>query len=213
MRFAIAAFGLAAIATAHEISYDTPPAPAAYAPAKNETTVAPVCMCSLHGGRRSPRNLLRDDTARLHMNKANFVTTRHHRGRDCLTNIEHNGVTYTVTEATTLTIPCPTGCMVQKPVYSSVVTVCSTCTTAPAAPTYPAETPVSPVQPPAPHYPAKNETAPPAYNPGPTAPVGTGVYSPPASTSPIAPGYTGAATKASFGIAGVLAAAGFIAAL
>lgn len=45
-------------------------------------------------------------------------------------------------------------------------------------------------------------------------PTGTGAYTPPAGTSPISPpGYTGAANKASFGVAGVLAAAGFIAAL
>ena len=37
----------------------------------------------------------------------------------------HNGITYTVTEATTLTITnCP--CTVTKPVYTSVVTSCST---------------------------------------------------------------------------------------
>lgn len=41
------------------------------------------------------------------------------------TQITHNGQTYTVTEATTLTITnCP--CTVTKPVYSSVVTSCST---------------------------------------------------------------------------------------
>lgn len=41
------------------------------------------------------------------------------------TQITHGGVTYTVTEATTLTITnCP--CTVTKPVYTSVVTVCST---------------------------------------------------------------------------------------
>lgn len=48
----------------------------------------------------------------------------------------------------------------------------------------------------------------------PPAPTGTGAYTPPAGTSPIAPpGYTGAANKANVAVAGVLAAAGFIAAL
>lgn len=46
------------------------------------------------------------------------------------TQISHNGVTYTVTEATTLTITnCP--CTVTKPVTSAVVTSCSTCTETP----------------------------------------------------------------------------------
>lgn len=43
------------------------------------------------------------------------------------TEIEQNGKTYTVTEATTLTISdCEGGCTVTTPVYSSLVTSCST---------------------------------------------------------------------------------------
>ena len=62
--------------------------------------------------------------------------------------------------------------------------------------------------PPAPYYPHVNSTM------VPPAPTGTGAYTPPAGTSPIAPpGYTGAANKANVAVAGVLAAAGFIAAL
>ncbi|KXS95486.1 hypothetical protein AC578_8797 [Pseudocercospora eumusae] len=110
------------------------------------------------------------------------------------TQITHGGVTYTVTEATTLTITnCP--CTVTKPVYSSVVTSCSTCV------------PSSPASPP---YPSGNSTTPVSPN-VPVKPTGTGSYNPPSTTSPIVPGYTGAATKASFGV--LLAAAGFIAAL
>ncbi|KXT18447.1 hypothetical protein AC579_8157 [Pseudocercospora musae] len=111
------------------------------------------------------------------------------------TQITHGGVTYTVTSATTLTITnCP--CTVTKPVYSSVVTSCSTCV------------PSSPVAPP---YPSGNATTPVSPNMPPVKPTGTGSYVPPSTTSPIVPGYTGAATKASFGV--ILAAAGFIAAL
>ncbi|KAF7190865.1 Clock-controlled protein 6 [Pseudocercospora fuligena] len=102
------------------------------------------------------------------------------------TQITHGGVTYTVTEATTLTITnCP--CTVTKPVYSA---------------------PSSPVAPP---YPSGNATTPVSPNMPPVMPTGTGAYVPPSTTSPIVPGYTGAASKASFGV--ILAAAGFIAAL
>ncbi|EME80958.1 uncharacterized protein MYCFIDRAFT_183196 [Pseudocercospora fijiensis CIRAD86] len=95
------------------------------------------------------------------------------------TQITHGGVTYTVTEATTLTITnCP--CTVTKPVYSSTAV---------------------------PPYPSGNVTTPGV----PVKPTGTGALPPPAATSPIPPAYTGAATKASFGV--ILAAAGFIAAL
>merc|ERR1712000_718834 len=44
------------------------------------------------------------------------------------TKITHKGETYTVSEATTLTITnCPGGCTVTKPASSAVVSVCSTC--------------------------------------------------------------------------------------
>lgn len=43
------------------------------------------------------------------------------------TKFTHAGSTYTVSEATTLTITnCPGGCTVSRPVWSSVVTACST---------------------------------------------------------------------------------------
>lgn len=59
-------------------------------------------------------------------------------------------------------------------------------------------------------YPATNGTVP-AYSPVAT---GTGAYSPPASTSPVSPTqYTGAASKASFGFAGLAVAAGLVAVL
>lgn len=178
-----------------------------YAPPVNETTAAPVYTTE--------------------------VVTEYTTYCPSPTSIEHGGVTYTVTEATTLTITnCP--CTVTKPVYSSVVTECSTwynrtCVSAdlirntdssnsapPPAPTYPASTPISPVYPtsvPAPPYPAPNNTSPVA----PVYPPATGTVSvttPPAGsqTSPIAPGYTGAANKASFGAAGLFVA-GLLAAL
>ncbi|GIZ48699.1 hypothetical protein CKM354_001174900 [Cercospora kikuchii] len=183
MQFAIAALGLAAVVSA---SY----APS-YGPPKNATTT--------HGPSYTTE-----------------VVTSYETFCPSATSIEHNGVTYTVTEATTLTITnCP--CTVTKPVYTSVVTACSTCAPPPAETPKTPETPNSPVQPPAqppaPHYPSNNATAPapPAYQP----PAGTapGAYVPPATTSPIAPAYTGAGSKASFGVAGVMAAAGLIAAL
>ncbi|KAF2173718.1 hypothetical protein M409DRAFT_48653 [Zasmidium cellare ATCC 36951] len=189
MRFAVAASGLVAVASASLQGYAPP---AGYAPASNATSAAPPSYVT-------------------------EVLTSYTTYCPGPTSITHNGVTYTVTEATTLTITnCP--CTVTKPAYSSVVSSCSTCSTpaaptTPAAPSYPASSPVSPVAPsspvaPAP-YPSGNATVP-AYTPPAT---GTGAYTPPASTSPIAPGYTGAASKASFGFAGLLAAAGLVAAL
>merc|ERR1712232_440352 len=92
------------------------------------------------------------------------------------TKITHKGETYTVSEATTLTITnCPGGCTVTKPASSAVVSVCSTCSSAPYVPetTAPAETaPVetTPVALPspsgAPYYPSANGTSP-------TAPYGS----------------------------------------
>ncbi|KAF2165127.1 hypothetical protein M409DRAFT_67411 [Zasmidium cellare ATCC 36951] len=73
--------------------------------------------------------------------------------------------------------------------------------------------PASPVEsgPAAPPYPAANGTVP-AYQP--TGATGTGAYSPPAATSPGSPApYTGAASKASFGFAGLAVVAGLVAAL
>ncbi|KAI4174774.1 MAG: hypothetical protein LQ346_008192 [Caloplaca aetnensis] len=66
------------------------------------------------------------------------------------TQITHGAETYTVTEATTLTITnCP--CTVTKPVMSTPVVYCSTCaptSNAPVVPTSPAEThPVVPTTP------------------------------------------------------------------
>ncbi|KAF2206747.1 hypothetical protein CERZMDRAFT_89053 [Cercospora zeae-maydis SCOH1-5] len=191
MQFAIAALGLAAVASA---SYAPPPS---YGPPMNATTQGPSYTTE--------------------------IVTSYETYCPSATSIEHNGVIYTVTEATTLTITnCP--CTVTKPVHTSVVTACSTCTPPPPPPSSTPSTPapppvqpvqpvqpVSPIQPPAPHYPSNATTpAPPApYMP----PAGTGVMTHPSTTSPIAPPYTGAADKASYGVAGVLAAAGLLAAL
>merc|ERR1712078_455703 len=134
------------------------------------------------------------------------------------TKITHKGETYTVSEATTLTITnCPGGCTVTKPASSAVVSVCSTCSSAPVVPetTAPVETaPVetTPVAMPMPSagapYPSANGTT--------TAPYGTGV---PAGTgssatgSSTAPAYTGAANQAYLSAsAGFLALFGLVAA-
>jgi len=84
------------------------------------------------------------------------------------TTLTHGGKTYTITEATTVTLPCPTGCTVTKPISSAVVTKCTTCTAKPPPPpptskpygnaTTPAPTKSSPsVAPPA------KTSAPPAF--------------------------------------------------
>merc|ERR1712232_586413 len=114
------------------------------------------------------------------------------------TKITHKGETYTVSEATTLTITnCPGGCTVTKPASSAVVSVCSTCSSAPAVPettapveTAPVETTPVPLPSPsgAPYYPSANGT-------NPTAPYGSGV-----------PAGTGAANQAYLS-----ASAGFLA--
>lgn len=86
------------------------------------------------------------------------------------TTIAHGNQTYTVTEATTLTITnCP--CTITKPVYTSAVTACTTCTAAPVpvttAPVYVNGTTVAPVAPvgtPAPGAPG-------APTPAPSAPI------------------------------------------
>ncbi|KAL9602101.1 MAG: hypothetical protein Q9219_002097 [cf. Caloplaca sp. 3 TL-2023] len=81
------------------------------------------------------------------------------------TQITHGGQTYTVTEATTLTITnCP--CTVTKPVSSAPVVYCSTCPpTSPIAPVVPT---TSAVVPPAPVNPV---TSVPTVAPVPTTPV------------------------------------------
>ncbi|KAI2473271.1 hypothetical protein F4781DRAFT_427684 [Annulohypoxylon bovei var. microspora] len=59
------------------------------------------------------------------------------------TQITYGTNTYTVTEATTLTITdCP--CTISKPVYTTSSVACTTCTT-PAAPVYPTSAPAPPV--------------------------------------------------------------------
>ncbi|KAK3672231.1 hypothetical protein LTR78_007984 [Recurvomyces mirabilis] len=130
------------------------------------------------------------------------------------TLLTHGGSTYTVSQATTLTITnCPGGCTVTKPVYSSVVTACSTCSSAPVAPVSsapavstgtapivkPSSVPVAPVYPT-----AKNGTAT-AYATGAAQPTGS-------ATSTPKP-YTGAASQVSAYGAGFLALFGLVAAL
>ncbi|KAI1107138.1 hypothetical protein F4804DRAFT_298693 [Jackrogersella minutella] len=76
------------------------------------------------------------------------------------TQITYGTNTYTVTEATTLTITdCP--CTISKPVYTTSSVACSTCT---SAPTYPTSAPAPP-----PVYP--NSTAP-AVTPSSVYPTG-----------------------------------------
>ncbi|XTI91966.1 hypothetical protein V2W45_761099 [Cenococcum geophilum] len=105
------------------------------------------------------------------------------------TEITHGGVTYTITEATTLTITnCP--CTVTKPVSSAIVTSC----TSTPVPGYSSVTPVyssvAPVYSSAPAYSAPYVNAStPAYTPA-TSVIGTGSYTPPVAT------FTGAANKA-----------------
>merc|ERR1712070_1184645 len=63
------------------------------------------------------------------------------------TKITHKGETYTVSEATTLTITnCPGGCTVTKPASSAVVSVCSTCSSAPVVPETTAPVETAPVE-------------------------------------------------------------------
>merc|ERR1712072_118669 len=122
------------------------------------------------------------------------------------TKITHKGETYTVSEATTLTITnCPGGCTVTKPASSAVVPE----TTAPVE-TAPVET--TPVAMPMPSagapYPSANGTT--------TAPYGTGVPAVTGSSatgSSTAPAYTGAANQAYLSAsAGFLALFGLVAA-
>merc|ERR1712078_464849 len=135
------------------------------------------------------------------------------------TKITHKGETYTVSEATTLTITnCPGGCTVTKPASSAVVSSAPAVpeTTAPVE-TAPVETTPVPLPSPsgAPYYPSANGT-------NPTAPYGSGVPAgtgAPAGTgssatgSSTAPAYTGAANQAYLSAsAGFLALFGLVAA-
>lgn len=129
------------------------------------------------------------------------------------TEITHGGTTYSVTEATTLTLPCEYGCTITKPVssapaestpYSPVTTETSSAVAPPPYSSAPA--PSSPVAP-IPVYPTGNGTLP--------APVpsGTGSYTSATEGSPI-PEQTGnGASALSAGAAGILAVFGLVAAL
>jgi len=134
------------------------------------------------------------------------------------TEITHGGMTYTATEATTLTITnCPGGCTLTKPASSA-----PPATETPAAPITTSETEVAPVPAtseeaappassapaaPAPVYPTSNGTAPAP------APSGTGSYTSATEGSPI-PEQTGnSASRMSAGAAGLLAVFGLVAAL
>ncbi|KAI9048745.1 hypothetical protein LZ554_007576 [Drepanopeziza brunnea f. sp. 'monogermtubi'] len=129
------------------------------------------------------------------------------------TELTFNGITYTATESTTLTITnCP--CTVVKPVVTSTYVYCSTCSvpapSVPAAPpvvpsavvpsadvppavvpsvpspVYPTITPVAPV------YPTSNNTAVAPTTP----PAGTGAFSAPPTASTTAPLVANGANKA-----------------
>lgn len=103
------------------------------------------------------------------------------------TKVTHGGVTYTVTEATTLTITdCP--CTVTYPVETPVYTPNPSKPGESAPPTYPSA--------PAP-YPSANGTVP-------APPAGTG-YPTTAAATTAPPAFTGAATKAGAGLMAVAA--------
>jgi hypothetical protein len=113
------------------------------------------------------------------------------------THVTYGSQVYTVTEATTLTL---TSVTVTKPVYSETTPVATApVETAPVYTTAPVEnSPVAPTTaaPVAPVYPtAGNGTM--------VAPSASATYSAPAE-------YTGAASKASFGVAGLIAAAAYL---
>jgi hypothetical protein len=109
------------------------------------------------------------------------------------TQLTYNGQTYTITEATTLTITnCP--CTVSKPVYTTSSVACTTCAAPTSAPAY------------------ANTTAPGATYPvSPVYPTGTG-SAPVGTTTPSA--ITGGANKAmavsGAGLAGLLGLAAFL---
>ncbi|KAM0718135.1 hypothetical protein Q7P37_006467 [Cladosporium fusiforme] len=134
------------------------------------------------------------------------------------TEITHAGETYTVSEATTLTITnCPGGCTVTKPATSSVVSVCHDCESTPVAPvpatTAPAEeTPEAPV-PEAPETPAAPVAPYPSSNGTTVAPVQpSGTGAPTTETSEPSAPFEGAATQLTAG-AGLLAVFGLVALL
>jgi hypothetical protein len=106
------------------------------------------------------------------------------------TKITHGGVTYAVTEATTLTITnCP--CTVTRPVSSSVVTSCTSTPAAVYSSVAPVYSSVAPVYSSAPAYSAPYVNAStPAYTPPASSVVGTGSHTAPVAT------FTGAANKA-----------------
>jgi hypothetical protein len=107
------------------------------------------------------------------------------------TQITHGGVTYTVTEATTLTITnCP--CTVTKPVSSAVVTSCTSTPVPVQSSVAPVYSSVAPVYSSAPAYsaPYVNASTPGYTTPATTSIVGTGSH-----TAPV-PTFTGAANKA-----------------
>merc|ERR1711988_988889 len=117
------------------------------------------------------------------------------------------GETYTVSEATTLTITnCPGGCTVTKPASSAVVSVCSTCSSAPVVPETTAPVETAPVETTPVAMPMPSAGAP--YRTG--VPAGTGSS---ATGSSTAPAYTGAANQAYLSAsAGFLALFGLVAA-
>lgn len=111
MHFAVAAAGLAAVANAAQINYGAyaPPVYGGYAPPANETTTSSTST----------------STTMSHTMYTTEVLTALTTYCPSPTAITHGSMTYTITEATTLTITnCP--CTVTKPVYSSVVTICHT---------------------------------------------------------------------------------------
>ena len=157
------------------------------------------------------------------------------------TKITHAGETYTVSEATTLTITnCPggtcsahaqrqvlhtniqSGCTVVKPATSSVVSVCNDCSSTPTAPAIPAttsaehETPAAPTSPVEPVH--GSPVAPIAPYPsanGTTpiaAPAPSGTGAPSESTTGATP-FEGAASTLTATGAGILAIFGLVAAL
>jgi hypothetical protein len=107
------------------------------------------------------------------------------------TEVVHGSTTYTVTEATTLTISdCP--CTVSKPVYYSTVTECTTCSETHPVPTPPTSTEIHPI----PTYtPPQNTTVSPVYPPQTPTASGPGMVYSPSGTSPPIATYTGAASS------------------
>jgi hypothetical protein len=179
------------------------------------TVAAMAGVSAAHGGIEHPKN----GTAPAYVTE---VVTAYTTYCPEPTEITHAGETYTVTEATTLTITnCPGGCTVVKPATSSVVSVCHDCSSTsavvvPETTETPVETPAAPsetlVEPthetpavPAAPYPSANGTIPIEA----PAPSGTGAPTESAS----APPFEGAAAALSATGAGLLAIFGLVAAL